>query len=34
MIWGILTFGIGAIAVATVFFIPMYFIYQALRNNL
>ena len=34
MIWGILTLGIIGMAVLAVFIVPLYFIYQALRNNL
>lgn len=34
MIWGILTLGIIGMAVLAVFIVPIYFICQALRNNL
>ena len=34
MIWGILTLAMGAAAVVAVFIVPVYFIYQARRNNI
>ncbi len=34
MIWGILTFALGIICAASVFIVPVYFIYQARRNNI
>ena len=34
MIWEILTLAMGVVAVAAVFIVPVYFIYQARRNNI